>query len=104
MTILNATIDNFYEESSEGLVLVDFWAPWCGPCKMIAPILDELAEEMKDAVKIIKVNVDENPELAATFEIMSIPNMIILKNGEIEDSVIGYAPKEVIEDLINEHK
>jgi thioredoxin 1 len=71
---------------------------------MIAPILNELAEEMKDTVKIIKVNVDENPELAATFEIMSIPNMIILKNGEIEDSVIGYAPKEVIEDLINEHK
>ena len=75
-------------------VVVDFWAPWCGPCKAIAPILEELADELGDAVKICKVNVDNNSEIAGKFEIRAIPTILIFKNGEIAETVVGLSSKD----------
>ncbi len=75
-------------------ILVDFWAEWCGPCKMIAPILDQLAVELNGKFAIAKVNVDEEPDLAGEFNVMSIPTMLIFKNGEVVDQIIGAMPKD----------
>jgi len=87
---------NFEKEvmQSKEPVLVDFYADWCGPCKMMAPIINELAEEYAGRMKIGKVNTDENPNSAAQFRIMSIPTMVILVNGEVKDTVIGAVPKQ----------
>ena len=75
-------------------MVVDFWAPWCGPCKAIAPILEELAEELGDAVKICKVNVDNNSEVASKYEIRAIPTILIFKDGEVADTVVGLTSKD----------
>lgn len=75
-------------------VVVDFWAPWCGPCKAITPILEEIAEEMGDAVKICKVNVDNNSEVATKYEIRAIPTILIFKDGQIAETVVGLTSKE----------
>ncbi|MGB0416586.1 MAG: thioredoxin [Coraliomargarita sp.] len=75
-------------------VVVDFWAPWCGPCKAIAPILEELAEELGDAVKICKVNVDNNSEIAGKFEIRAIPTILIFKNGAVAETIVGLTSKD----------
>lgn len=87
---------NFEATVSAGSVpvVVDFWAPWCGPCKAIAPILEELAEELGDAVKICKVNVDNNSEIAGKFEIRAIPTILIFKDGAVADTVVGLSSKE----------
>jgi len=103
MAIVNATDQNFSTETSQGLVLVDFWAPWCGPCKMIAPVLEELDSEMSDTVKIAKVDVDENPETAGNFGVMSIPTLILLKDGEIVEKTVGFQPKEALAELVKKH-
>ena len=96
MAIVNATNATFAEETKEGVVLVDFWAPWCGPCKMIAPVLEELDAEIGEKVKIVKVDVDENQETAGKFGIMSIPTLLVLKDGEVVDKVVGFQPKEAL--------
>lgn len=75
-------------------VVIDFWAPWCGPCKAIAPILEELAEELGDAVKICKVNVDNNSEIASKFEIRAIPTILIFKEGAVADTIVGLTSKD----------
>lgn len=75
-------------------VVVDFWAPWCGPCKAIAPILEELAAELGDAVKICKVNVDDNSEIAGKFEIRAIPTILVFKGGAVSDTIVGLTSKE----------
>ena len=102
MLEINLTSENFEEEvlKSEKPVLVDFWASWCGPCKMIAPIFEELAEEYKDEVKIGKVNVDEQASLAAKFRVTSIPTLILFKNGEITKSSVGFCSKSELEEMI----
>ncbi|WP_102026841.1 thioredoxin [Salirhabdus sp. Marseille-P4669] len=103
MAIVNATDQSFNEETSNGLVLADFWATWCGPCKMIAPVLEELDSEMADKVKIVKLDVDENQETAQKFGVMSIPTLLLFKDGEVVDQVIGYQPKEALTELVNKH-
>ncbi|MGA6837792.1 thioredoxin [Priestia megaterium] len=103
MTIAHATDKNFTGEIKSGLVLVDFWAPWCGPCKMIAPVLEEIDGELNDKVKIVKVDVDENQETAGKFGVMSIPTLVLFKDGEKVDQVVGFQPKEALTELINKH-
>ncbi|MFJ7744297.1 thioredoxin [Peribacillus sp. NPDC097295] len=103
MAIVNATDQTFSADTNEGVVLVDFWAPWCGPCKMIAPVLHELDEEMGDKAKIVKVDVDENQETAGKFGVMSIPTLIVLKDGEVVDKVVGFQPKEALAELLAKH-
>src|SRR5699024_7130125 len=94
---------NFSQETSDGLVLADFWAPWCVPCKMIAPVLEELDGEMSDTVKIVKLNVDDNQETAGNYGVMSIPTLLLMKDGNVVDQVVGFQPKEALEELINKH-
>jgi thioredoxin 1 len=87
---------NFESTISSGSapVVVDFWAPWCGPCKAIAPILEELAEELGDGVKICKVNVDNNSDIAGKYEIRAIPTILIFKDGKVADTVVGLSSKD----------
>lgn len=101
MSVLKITKDNFVQEvlNSDKPVLVDFWASWCGPCRMVGPIIDEIAEERND-VKICKVNVDEEPELASQFRVMSIPTLLVFKNGEIVNQSLGAKPKAQILELL----
>ncbi|GIO27757.1 thioredoxin [Ornithinibacillus bavariensis] len=103
MAIKNVTDQNFASETAEGLVLVDFWAPWCGPCKMIAPVLEEIDGEMSDKVQIVKLDVDDNQETASKFGVMSIPTLLLFKDGNVVDQVIGFQPKEALVELINKH-
>lgn len=87
--------ENFVQEvlQSKIPVLVDFWAEWCGPCRMFAPVLDEVSEELKDRVKIVKVNIDENPEISAKYGVRSIPTMILFRDGEMLETRVGSMPK-----------
>ncbi|MBU5450029.1 thioredoxin [Acetivibrio sp. MSJd-27] len=98
MDILNITKHNYQKEIHEAkeTVLLDFWAPWCGPCRMVSPIVDEVAREATDRVKIGKVNVDEQPELAESFRVMSIPTLIVMQDGEIVEQKVGVQNKEAI--------
>lgn len=101
MAAIVITKENFDSEvlKAEGTVLVDFWATWCGPCRMLSPIVDEVASERPD-VKVGKINVDEQPELAQQFGIMSIPTLIVFKNGEKVQESVGLIPKEKVEALL----
>lgn len=88
---------------SDKPVLVDFWAAWCGPCRMVSPVIDQLADEYDGKIKVAKVNVDENPELAGKYDIMSIPSVFLFNNGNKVDGVIGARPKQIFEDMIKKH-
>ncbi len=98
MTALKLTQDNFEQEvlKADKPVLVDFWAPWCGPCRMVSPIVEEIAEEVAGRAKVGKVNVDEEPELAARYGVMSIPTLIVVKDGKVVSSTVGAQPKQAI--------
>ena len=92
-----ATNTNFSELlQDKKLVIVDFWATWCGPCRMLSPILDQIEEEMPDQITVVKVNVDDADEIAAQYRIMSIPTLLFVKNGEIVDKTVGAMPKPAL--------
>ena len=84
-------------------VLIDFYAEWCGPCKMLAPIVDQIADELEGSIKVFKIDVDQDQELAAKFNIMSIPNLLIFKNGTAVDRLVGVMPKEQLLEKLNAH-
>lgn len=102
MSVLNITKDNFEQEvmNSDKPVLLDFWASWCGPCRMVGPTVEQVAEETINTAKVGKVNVDEEPELAESFKIMSIPTLVVMKNGKVINNAVGVMSKEAILDMI----
>jgi thioredoxin 1 len=103
--VVHLTDVNFEAEVLKSTLptLVDFWAAWCGPCKMIAPVVDQLAKEHDGKLKIAKVDVDQNPTLATRFGVMSIPTLILFKNGEPAERLVGYMPKEKLVDRLKPH-
>ncbi|NOU69911.1 thioredoxin [Paenibacillus sp. LMG 31458] len=100
MSVKQISDATFNNEIEAGIVLVDFWAPWCGPCKIIAPILDELSAEIGDAAKIVKINVDDNPESASKYNVMSIPTLLVFKDGQLVDQLVGVQSKEKLKAVI----
>ncbi len=102
MSVIALNKNNFQQEvlSSSQPVLVDFWAPWCGPCRMFAPIVDQVAEENAGSVKVCKINIDEEPELASQYGVMSIPTLVLFKNGKPAASSVGVQPKSSVEEMI----
>ncbi len=103
MKPLELTDTNFNDEISTGLTLVDFWAPWCGPCRIIAPVIEELAGQYEGRVKIGKVNVDENPVTQGQYRVMSIPTLILFKDGQPVEGVVGAQPKRAFETLLDKY-
>ena len=96
------TKDNFDAEvvRADKPVLIDFWAPWCGPCKMLGPVIEEVADEVASRAKVCKVNIDEEPELAEAYGVMSIPTLLVMKGGKVTKSSVGFKPKDAILSLI----
>ncbi|EZH91183.1 TPA: thioredoxin [Staphylococcus aureus] len=103
MAIVKVTDADFDSKVESGVQLVDFWATWCGPCKMIAPVLEELAADYEGKADILKLDVDENPSTAAKYEVMSIPTLIVFKDGQPVDKVVGFQPKENLAEVLDEH-
>ena len=103
MAVINITKENFAQEvlHSEKPVLLDFWASWCGPCRMVAPLVEQIAQQRQDIV-VGKINVDEEPTLAAQFGITSIPTLVVMKSGKITATALGYRPMEQIEALLED--
>lgn len=104
MAVIELTKQNFNSEviESKDKVLIDFWATWCGPCRMVSPIVDEIALEAPAGVKVCKVNVDDEPELAQQFQVMSIPTLVVMKDGKLAASAVGARPKQFIVKMIEE--
>lgn len=102
MSEMNITKNNFEQEvlHSDKPVLIDFWAPWCGPCRMLSPVISEIAEEYGDKIKVCKVNVDDEGELAASFNVMSIPTLVVVKDGKVTNSAVGVRPKAQIVEMM----
>ena len=99
-TVAEVTDNNFQAEvlESEVPVLVDFWAPWCGPCRRVSPIVEEIAAEKGEALKVVKLNIDDNQQTAVKFNVMSIPTLMLFKHGELKKTVIGAYPKKKLEE------
>lgn len=105
MAIINVTDDSFENDvlKASGAVLVDFWAPWCGPCKQIAPLLKEVAEEMGDKITIAKIDIDDNPNTPGKYGVRGIPTLSIFKDGNVQGTKVGAVNKGKLVDFINEH-
>jgi thioredoxin 1 len=107
MAVLEINDDNFQQEvietSKTTPVLIDFWAPWCGPCKMIAPLVEELSIDYADKIKCVKLNTDENKALATKFGIMSIPTLMLFRNGEPVERIVGFTQKDNLKKKIDQH-
>ncbi len=84
-------------------VLVDFWAPWCGPCRMVAPVVEEIAQQYEGKVKVVKLNTDENPQIASQYGIRSIPTLMVFKDGQKQDTVVGAVPKTTLSNTLEKH-
>ncbi|NLZ49884.1 MAG: thioredoxin [Clostridiales bacterium] len=99
------TDNNFVEEveNYDGIAVVDFWASWCGPCKMLAPIFEELDSELGDKIKFGKVNVDDNPSISNKYKIASIPTLLVFKNGNVVDTLVGFRPKQELKVVIEKY-
>ncbi|RDU69080.1 thioredoxin [Helicobacter cholecystus] len=98
---IELTKENFTEHTQSGVALVDFWAPWCGPCRMLSPVIDKLAEEYEGKAKICKVNTDEQEELSSQFGIRSIPTMLFFKDGQVVDQMVGATSEQALKDKLN---
>nr|NP_053835.1 thioredoxin [Porphyra purpurea]P51225.1 RecName: Full=Thioredoxin; Short=Trx [Porphyra purpurea]AAC08111.1 thioredoxin [Porphyra purpurea] len=105
MSVSQVTDASFKQEviNNDLPVLVDFWAPWCGPCRMVSPVVDAIAEEYESSIKVVKINTDDNPTIAAEYGIRSIPTLMIFKSGERVDTVIGAVPKSTLESTLNKY-
>ena len=103
MKPVELTDSTFQSETAEGLTLVDFWAPWCGPCRIIAPVIEELAGQYEGRVKVAKLNVDDNPSVSGQYRVMSIPTMILFKDGQPVEGVVGAQPKRAFEALLDKY-
>lgn len=103
---LKFTDENFETEvlKSDIPVLIDFYADWCGPCKMMAPVIDQLSSEYESTVKVGKLNVDESPETSRKYRVMSIPTLLIVKNGEVVEQIVGAVSKDKVAEKLNQHK
>lgn len=102
--LINATDSNFQDEvlQAEKPVLVDFWAAWCGPCRMVGPVVEQIADEYKEKLKVVKVNVDENPATALQYGVMSIPTLAVFKGGQVVQKMVGYMPKDKMKSQIDQ--
>ena len=101
---VNVTTDKTFEQdTANGVTLTDFWATWCGPCRMQSPVVEALSEEMGDKVTFNKMDVDENPETAQKFRIMSIPTLMVKKDGEVVDQIVGYHSKEQLQQILEQY-
>ena len=102
MSVLHLTKETFAQEvlNTSLPVLIDFWAPWCGPCRMVSPMIDQIAQELKDSAKVCKINIDEEPELASAFGVMSIPTLLVIEEGKVVDQSVGLKAKEQIKQML----
>ncbi len=103
-SIKELTSANFAEETSKGLCVVDFWAPWCGPCRMMGPVFEAVSEMKMDDVRFFKVNIDESPDVAAKFGVQSIPTIVVLRDGVEADLSVGFIRQDALISLINRNK
>jgi len=103
VTLSDGNFESEINKSDGGPILVDFWATWCGPCRVVAPLLEQIAEEMKGKVRIGKLDVDHNPATASQFGIQSIPTLLLFKNGKVVEQIVGAQSKEVISGMIGRH-
>ncbi|MDD2444842.1 MAG: thioredoxin [Candidatus Nanoarchaeia archaeon] len=101
MVVKNLTNENFEIQVSNGITVVDFWAPWCGPCQMMAPVFEDLSNEFKDKINFAKVNVDENRNLSMQYNIQGIPTLLIFKEGELIDQITGFSDKSKLREKFN---
>ena len=102
-TLVELTDDNFAAEAAEGLVLVDFWAPWCGPCRMVGPVIEQLSGDYAGKIKVGKLNVDDNQRTAMNFRVMSIPTVILFKDGQPVETLVGAMPKSAYQARLDKH-